>query len=713
MTQEAPTTNVPGFVHPMNYTGASDVARQFLSSSPPPSSPSSSTSGSAPGFTPAALAALCARIQMSSRSSAPAAPVKPTTNPVPSPPHLMNAARPRVNAALIDRLRADMRAKATFRPCPPGANPSTPAPAPPPPERRTPSPPSGWLPTSRIAGVLCAHQGCNNEDLAWNDTVPEEILRAGKARPMYVARSMRGDTTMVTFGLCASHYREIKVALSIFQRSNLPTEYLVSTVRALDQSRGRQETARTNAYRAPSPDQPSTSASVVQSSSTEASEMEPEIVIENTQAADVEVVGSDDEDDDSDVFEATVVTDDAPNDATSTAVAAKVSRAEPTEAAVVADGPQDEPATASLMVDVPPDGPATAPVVAHGSHDEPATDALVVDVSPRESTTAQVVSDGVLDGSVAVSRKTDLSPSEITAAQGVAGGSQDIPGPVPTAAHESRAEPASATVGESDAAKDARDEASVTTAADPQTGHAVGEARVEKGGARPAVQVEGAYTSDVPDQKSGDLTDPAASGERSELLTQDADSKLERKKNLSQKEQHGKRRLSSKGRPESPTPGKRKRRRRSSATGEMDSARKVEKLVGKGKPQHKADPYAEPPTRAARLKKRDAVDEIKSVKEEKVVEPSNDSSPLDEEEDESEADEVFAVEKLLQWKLDNRGHRKFLVKWEGYPLSEASWEPESNLNSSVEIDELKAAVLAKPPSIPRRSLHMKKAHRRI
>ncbi|KAF4730767.1 hypothetical protein FOZ63_009398, partial [Perkinsus olseni] len=339
--------------------------------------------------------------------------------------------------------------------------------------------------------------GCNNEDLAWNDTVPEEILRAGKARPMYVARSMRGDTTMVTFGLCASHYREIKVALSIFQRSNLPTEYLVSTVRALDQSRGRQETARTNAYRAPSPDQPSTSASVVQSSSTEASEMEPEIVIENTQAADVEVVGSDDEDDDSDVFEATVVTDDAPNDATSTAVAAKVSRAEPTEAAVVADGPQDEPATASLMVDVPPDGPATAPVVAHGSHDEPATDALVVDVSPRESTTAQVVSDGVLDGSVAVSRKTDLSPSEITAAQGVAGGSQDIPGPVPTAAHESRAEPASATVGESDAAKDARDEASVTTAADPQTGHAVGEARVEKGGARPAVQVEGAYTSDV------------------------------------------------------------------------------------------------------------------------------------------------------------------------------------------------------------------------
>ncbi|KAF4711177.1 hypothetical protein FOZ63_011754 [Perkinsus olseni] len=130
----------------------------------------------------------------------------------------MNAARPRVNAALIDRLRADMRAKAAFRPCPLGANPSTPAPAPPPPERRTPSPPSGWLPTSRIAGVLCAHQGCNNEDLAWNDTVPEEILRAGKARPMYVARSMRGDTNMVTFGLCASHYREIKVALSIFQR---------------------------------------------------------------------------------------------------------------------------------------------------------------------------------------------------------------------------------------------------------------------------------------------------------------------------------------------------------------------------------------------------------------------------------------------------------------------------------------------------------------
>ncbi|KAF4717570.1 hypothetical protein FOZ62_009869, partial [Perkinsus olseni] len=344
--------------------------------------------------------------------------------------------------------------------------------------------------------------------------------------------------------------------------------------------------------------------------------------------------------DDSDVFEATVVTDDAPNDATSTAVAAEGSRAEPTEAAAVADGPQDEPATASAMVDLSPDGPATAPVVAHGSHDEPATDALVADVSPRESTTARFVSDGPLDGSVAVSRKADLSPSEITAAQVVAGGSQDIPAPVPTEVHESRAEPASATVGESDAAKGARDEASVTTAADPQTGHAIGEARVEKGGARPAVQVEGASTSDARDQKSGDLTDPAASDERSELLTQDANSKLERKKNLSQKEQHGKRRLSSKGRPESPTPGKRKRRRRSSAAGEMDSARKVEKLVDKGKLQHKADPNVEPPTRAARLKKRDAVDKIKCVKEEKVVEASNDSSPLDEEEDESEADEV-------------------------------------------------------------------------
>lgn len=38
------------------------------------------------------------------------------------------------------------------------------------------------------------------------------------------------------------------------------------------------------------------------------------------------------------------------------------------------------------------------------------------------------------------------------------------------------------------------------------------------------------------------------------------------------------------------------------------------------------------------------------------------------------------MEKLLKWKLDNRGRRKFLVKWEGYPLSEASWEPETNLN---------------------------------
>ena len=43
----------------------------------------------------------------------------------------------------------------------------------------------------------------------------------------------------------------------------------------------------------------------------------------------------------------------------------------------------------------------------------------------------------------------------------------------------------------------------------------------------------------------------------------------------------------------------------------------------------------------------------------------------------------FTVEKLLRTRTVRRGKatvRQFLVKWQGYPVHEATWEPETNLH---------------------------------
>ena len=42
-------------------------------------------------------------------------------------------------------------------------------------------------------------------------------------------------------------------------------------------------------------------------------------------------------------------------------------------------------------------------------------------------------------------------------------------------------------------------------------------------------------------------------------------------------------------------------------------------------------------------------------------------------------DDVFEVEKLLEWRNAARGGRKFLVKWKGYSAKETTWEPEENV----------------------------------
>jgi len=43
-------------------------------------------------------------------------------------------------------------------------------------------------------------------------------------------------------------------------------------------------------------------------------------------------------------------------------------------------------------------------------------------------------------------------------------------------------------------------------------------------------------------------------------------------------------------------------------------------------------------------------------------------------------DEDFFVEKVIKMRVNKRGKEEFLVKWVGYPLSEATWEPFENLS---------------------------------
>ena len=51
-----------------------------------------------------------------------------------------------------------------------------------------------------------------------------------------------------------------------------------------------------------------------------------------------------------------------------------------------------------------------------------------------------------------------------------------------------------------------------------------------------------------------------------------------------------------------------------------------------------------------------------------------------------EDEEKFFLEKVIKMHINIKGKEEFLVKWVGYPLSEATWEPFENL-SGVEACE--------------------------
>ena len=45
-----------------------------------------------------------------------------------------------------------------------------------------------------------------------------------------------------------------------------------------------------------------------------------------------------------------------------------------------------------------------------------------------------------------------------------------------------------------------------------------------------------------------------------------------------------------------------------------------------------------------------------------------------------EDEEKFFVEKVIKMRVNRKGEEEFLVKWLGYPLSQATWEPFENFS---------------------------------
>jgi Chromo (CHRromatin Organisation MOdifier) domain len=49
-----------------------------------------------------------------------------------------------------------------------------------------------------------------------------------------------------------------------------------------------------------------------------------------------------------------------------------------------------------------------------------------------------------------------------------------------------------------------------------------------------------------------------------------------------------------------------------------------------------------------------------------------------------EGEEVYKVEQILKHRKRGRGY-EYLIKWVGYPITKALWEPKSNLTGATDI----------------------------
>uniref|UniRef100_A0A6G1SMF7 Chromobox 3 n=1 Tax=Aceria tosichella TaxID=561515 RepID=A0A6G1SMF7_9ACAR len=60
---------------------------------------------------------------------------------------------------------------------------------------------------------------------------------------------------------------------------------------------------------------------------------------------------------------------------------------------------------------------------------------------------------------------------------------------------------------------------------------------------------------------------------------------------------------------------------------------------------------------------------------------------------EEEEEEEYIVEAIREWRYDATDRRKeFLIKWNGYPEEDNTWEPEENLNCEHILQEFKASL---------------------
>jgi Chromo (CHRromatin Organisation MOdifier) domain len=61
-----------------------------------------------------------------------------------------------------------------------------------------------------------------------------------------------------------------------------------------------------------------------------------------------------------------------------------------------------------------------------------------------------------------------------------------------------------------------------------------------------------------------------------------------------------------------------------------------------------------------------------------------------------EGEEVYEVEQILKHRKRGRGY-EYLIKWVGYPITKASWEPKSNLTGATDIT--KNSTSCKPHAV--------------
>jgi Chromo (CHRromatin Organisation MOdifier) domain len=73
------------------------------------------------------------------------------------------------------------------------------------------------------------------------------------------------------------------------------------------------------------------------------------------------------------------------------------------------------------------------------------------------------------------------------------------------------------------------------------------------------------------------------------------------------------------------------------------------------------------------------------------------------------SDNEFVVEDILEKRINPQGIKEYLVKWEGYRVSESTWEPEENLENSKEIiKDFEDRELAKKLSLQGSNAHPQK-----